>query len=196
MNRQTQMYPQRPGYSPTSNMMWHAGRLAQTASHTSTFPVLKIKSQPVTTRRRTAFCPHEEGGAQTQPYYSVLIVERRRRAAVRPVVLVAVLVAPAAAAGRGGGARGWRASTGRLVLRPSQQLRAGRSPDAEGLDRERLWWPRAPVVCSTSAPSSTSSAKAVRAANRVRAVPSVYSRKPQTQKQKKHFTFYTEFYVN
>eukprot|EP00964_Phaeocystis_antarctica_P032993 scaffold18698_cov34-Phaeocystis_antarctica.AAC.1 len=99
MNRQTQMYPQRPGYSPTSNMMWHAGRLAQTASHTSTFPVLKIKSQPVTTRRRTAFCPHEEGGAQTQPYYSVLIVERRRRAAVRPVVLVAVLVAPAAAAG-------------------------------------------------------------------------------------------------
>eukprot|EP00964_Phaeocystis_antarctica_P067739 scaffold41005_cov110-Phaeocystis_antarctica.AAC.4 len=45
-----------------------------------------------------------------------LIVERRRRAAVRPVVLVAVLVAPAAAAGRGRGARGWRASTGRLVL--------------------------------------------------------------------------------
>ena len=41
-------------------MTCHAGRLAQTASHTSKFRVLKIKSQPVTTRRRRAFCAHEE----------------------------------------------------------------------------------------------------------------------------------------
>ena len=31
----------------------------QACNHTSTFRVLKITSQPVTTRRRTAFCPHE-----------------------------------------------------------------------------------------------------------------------------------------
>ena len=56
----TQRFPQRPGPSRTANMTCHAGRLAQTASHTSKFRVLKIKSQPVTTRRRRAFCPHEE----------------------------------------------------------------------------------------------------------------------------------------
>eukprot|EP00964_Phaeocystis_antarctica_P071399 scaffold43563_cov69-Phaeocystis_antarctica.AAC.1 len=56
----TQRFPQRPGPSRTANMTCHAGRLAQTASHTSKFRVLKIKSQPVTTRRRRAFCAHEE----------------------------------------------------------------------------------------------------------------------------------------
>ena len=56
----TQRSPQRPGSSPTANLTCHAGRLAQTASHTSKFRVLKIKSQPVTTRRRRAFCAHEE----------------------------------------------------------------------------------------------------------------------------------------
>ena len=60
MDRQTQRCPQRPGSSPTSNLTCHAGRLAQMASHRSKFRVLKIKSQPVTTRRRRAFCPHEE----------------------------------------------------------------------------------------------------------------------------------------
>ena len=60
MDRQTQRCPQRPGSSPTSNLTCHAGRLAQMASHRSTFRVLKIKSQPVTTRRRSSFCPHEE----------------------------------------------------------------------------------------------------------------------------------------
>jgi len=60
MNRQTQRSPQRPGSSPAANLTCHADRLAQTASHTSTFRVLKIKSQPVMTRRRRAFCAHEE----------------------------------------------------------------------------------------------------------------------------------------
>ena len=60
MDRQTQRCPQRPGSSPTSNLTCHAGRLAQMASHRSKFRVLKIKSQPVTTRRRSPFCPHEE----------------------------------------------------------------------------------------------------------------------------------------
>ena len=60
MDRQTQRFPQRPGSSPTSNLTCHAGRLAQTASHTSTFRGLKLKSQPVTTRRRRAFCALEE----------------------------------------------------------------------------------------------------------------------------------------
>ena len=60
MDRQTQRSPQRPGSSPTANLTCHAGRLAKMASHASKFRVLKIKSQPVTTRRRCAFCAHEE----------------------------------------------------------------------------------------------------------------------------------------
>eukprot|EP00964_Phaeocystis_antarctica_P065722 scaffold39689_cov36-Phaeocystis_antarctica.AAC.1 len=61
MNRQTHFKsevpaPPRvyPGSSPAANLTCHAGRLAQTASHTSKFRVLKIKSQPVTTRRGAA----------------------------------------------------------------------------------------------------------------------------------------------
>ena len=60
MDRQSQRSPQRPGSYPTANLTCHAGRLAKMASHKSKFRVLKIKSQPVTTRRRWAFCAHEE----------------------------------------------------------------------------------------------------------------------------------------
>ena len=60
MERQSQRSSQRPGSSPTSNLTCQAGRLDQTASHMSKFRVLKLKSQPVTTRRRRAFCAHEE----------------------------------------------------------------------------------------------------------------------------------------
>ena len=60
MDRQSQRSSQRPGSSPTANLTCHAGRLAQTASHMSKFRVLKIKSQPMTARRRWAFCAHEE----------------------------------------------------------------------------------------------------------------------------------------